>query len=308
MIVVTGASGLLGANLVATAREQSREVVGLYHRHPVHLPGVELISADLTAGSEIRRILEELRPTSVIHCAAATNVDWCEEHPEDAQRINVTVSAQIAELTSRMDARLLYISTDSVFDGVRGYYAEGDSPAPVNVYARTKWQGEQAVLGRNPTAAVVRVNLYGWNAQSKQSLAEWILSQLVSGKTVPGFTDTIFCPILANDLAEILLTIVDRELTGVHHVTGAEAISKYEFARRVARTFGLNPGQVVPALMAGARLRARRPRNTSLCTEKISAALGRPMPDVDSGLRRFAQLQANGYVERLKSDLAGARE
>ncbi len=308
MILVTGASGLLGANLAMVAREQGREVVGLYHRHRVHLPGVELRAADLTEESEIARVFTELGPTTVIHCAAETNVDWCEEHPEDAHRINVTIPARIAEVAFRTGTRLVHISTDSVFDGVRGDYAESDQPAPVNVYAQTKLQSELEVLRHNPKAAIARVNLYGWNAQNKRSLGEWILSELASGKEVRGFTDTVFCPILANDLAEILLAIVDHQLTGLYHVVGSEAVSKYEFARRVALTFGLNASQVVPARMTDAGLKAPRPRNMSLRTEKISSALARAMPDVDSGLRRFVERQSDGYVERLKSHLAGTRE
>src|SRR5580658_4474634 len=151
MILITGASGLLGASLVARAQEQGRDVVGLYHRHPVNLPGALLLAADLTEESEVHRIFENWKPESVIHCAAATDVDWCQEHPEAAHRINVTVSARISEITSRMKTRLLYISTDSVFDGARGHYAEADHPAPLNVYAQTKLQGEQMVLDGHPS-------------------------------------------------------------------------------------------------------------------------------------------------------------
>ena len=307
MILVTGASGLLGASLVEAAREQRCEVVGLYHRHPVSIAGAELMAANLTEESEIRRIFEKLKPAVVIHCAAETNVDWCEEHPEAAKAINVLMSARIAEIASRTKTRMLYISTDSVFDGARGRYAESDQPAPVNIYAQTKLEGEQEVLGRNSLAAIARVNLYGWNAGPKRSLAEWILGELVRGNVVPGFTDTVFCPILANDLAQVLLAMVERELVGLYHVVGSEPVSKYDFARRMALTFGFDPARVVPARLSEARLSAPRPRNTSLKTEKICAVLGRLMPDVDSGLRRFAQLQAAGYMERLKSPLAEAR-
>jgi dTDP-4-dehydrorhamnose reductase len=308
MILVTGASGLLGASFVSMAREQSREVVGLYHRHPVHVDGVKLLAADLTDQAETRRLFQELGPSGVVHCAAATNVDWCEEHPDEAHRVNVMVPAAIAEICSACDARLLYISTDAVFDGERGNYAETDTPGPVNIYAKTKLQGEREVLRQNPAAAIARVNLYGWNAQNKQSLAEWILKQLTLGSRVPGFSDVFFCPILANDLADVLLALLDQNLAGLYHVVGSESVSKYEFARRVASTFGFNPGQVVPTHLADAGLKAQRPRNTSLNTGKICAALGRPMPDVAAGLRRFAQLRASGYADRIKSHLTGIRE
>ena len=220
MILVTGASGLLGASVVMVAQEQRREVTGLYHRHAVTLPGAALVSADLTDESDIRKVFHDLKPESVVHCAAATSVDWCQRHPEEAYRANVDVSARIAEIAAQEGMQLLYISTDSVFDGVRGYYSEADVPAPVNVYAQTKLRGEEKVLGSHSSAAVARVTLYGWNAQNKQSLAEWVLSELALGKPVPGFTDSIFCPILANDLAKVLLAMVDSKLTGIYHVVG----------------------------------------------------------------------------------------
>src|SRR5262249_44288357 len=117
MILITGASGLLGANLMMVALQQGLEVVGLCHRHPVHLPGATLLAADLTDQSALARIFAKLRPASVIHCAAVSNVDWCEEHPDAAQELNVVAPATIAKFAADMDARLLHISTDSVFDG-----------------------------------------------------------------------------------------------------------------------------------------------------------------------------------------------
>ena len=305
MILVTGASGLFGSSLVALAQGQGREVVGLYHRHPVQMDGVKLLTSDLTDQAGTRRIFQELRPSTVVHCAAATDVDWCEEHPDEAREINVTVPATIAAITSRSGARLLYISTDSVFDGGRGNYAENDVPAPVNVYAKTKLQGEGEVLRQSPTASIARVNLYGWNVQNKYSLAEWVLKQLTLGSPVPGFDDVVFSPMLANDLAEVVLALSDQNLTGLYHVAGSEPVTKYEFARRVASVFGFDPEQVIPTPMADARLKAQRPRDTSLNTGKICAALGRPMPDVSQGLRRFAQLRENGYANRIKRHLTG---
>ena len=308
MILVTGASGLLGASVALLARDQGREVVGLCHRHPVHIERVKLLAADLADPAETRRIFLEVTPSIVVHCAAATNVDWCEEHPEEADRVNVKMPATIAETAAQSGVRLLYVSTDSVFDGERGNYAEKDTPLPVNVYAKTKLQGEKEVLRHHPAALIARVTLYGWNAQNKESLAEWILKQLTLGKVVPGFSDVHFCPVLANDVAEIMLALLDQNLTGVYHVVGSERVSKHEFARQVASTFGFDPEQVIPARLADAKLRARRPQDTSLNTEKICAALGRPMPDVQAGLRRFAQLRESGYVDRIKSHLTGVRE
>ena len=305
MILVTGASGLLGAAVVSLAHRQGFEVVGLCHRHQVDIPGISLRCVDLTSETETCRVFEELRPSAIVHCAAATNVDWCEQHAGEAYELNVTMSERIAQIASRIHAQLLYISTDSVFDGAGGPYAEGDPPAPLNIYAQTKLKGEQEVMRITPSAAIARVTFYGWNVQSKQSLAEWILQKLVLGETVQGFRDVIFCPILTDDLAQVLLALLERNLTGLYHVVGPEPMSKYEFAHRLACAFGFDPNQIIPASLAEAKLSAARPRDTSLNTNKICSALGRAMPDVDSGIRRFMQMRNRDYARQPRSGAAG---
>lgn len=303
MLVVTGASGLLGANFLLTASRLGYETAGIAYRHKLRMPGVAILSADLTDEAATRKLISELKPTSIIHCAAATNVDWCEDHPQEAAKINVDASRWLAEMAYQLKAHFVYISTDSVFDGERGDYREEDEPAPVNWYAQSKLLGERAVLDSNPTALVARVNIYGWNVQNKLSLAEWVLERLRAGEPVPGFTDVFFSPILANDLSEKLLAMLQRKLTGTYHLTGSERVSKYEFARRIAAIFGFDLTLVRPTQLSQAGLRARRPLDISLNTLKVSAALGHTMPSVDAGLRSFRALEESGYVEEIKNCL-----
>jgi dTDP-4-dehydrorhamnose reductase len=307
MIVVTGASGLLGASVLCHARDTGRCAAGLCHRQVVHIPDTKMMSVDLTDSRAMRQMISSLQPRSIIHCAAAANVDWCEDHPRETRQINVEAPAKLAQLARELNARLLHVSTDAVFDGARGSYCETDTPAPVNVYATSKLEGERAVLERYPAAIVARVTLYGWSAQNKPSLAEWMLGELTAGRQLPGFTDVMFSPLLANDLAQILVEMLDRGLSGLYHVVGSDVISKYDFARRLAAAFGFDPDRVAQARLADSKLRAARPLDTSLNTSKITAALGRSMPDVESGLRRFRALKENGYAQQLKGALAGAR-
>jgi dTDP-4-dehydrorhamnose reductase len=308
MIVVTGASGLLGASILSHAPDFGLEVTGLCHRHPLRVPWAPIFCVDLTDDRAVRAMIASLQPKSIIHCAAVTNVDWCEDHPSETEQVNVQAASVLAETAAQLNARFVYISTDAVFDGEWGNYSESDSAAPINVYAKSKLCGEQSVLRHYPLALVIRTNIYGWNAQNKQSLAEWVLQRLAERKQVPGFTDVYFAPMLVNDLAEILLVMLDRGLTGLYHIAGSERISKYEFARRVATRFGFEPGQVMPIRLPEANLRAPRPLDVSLSTEKIRLALERPMPDVDSGLRRFWALRESGYPQQLKSYLTGAAD
>lgn len=299
MILVTGASGLLGSSILWHCREIGREVTGTYHSLPFIVPGTCACEIDLTDESLTRTLIRKLKPSAIIHCAAATNVDWCEGHTIEVQRINVAASANLAALASELEANFVYVSTDSVFDGERGGYVETDEPRPLNVYAASKLAGEREVLRCKPDALVVRVNLYGWSAGKKPSLAEWILGQLRVGKTVPGFVDVMFCPVLANDVAETILQLVDLRSAGIYHVTGSEAASKYEFARALANVFGLRADLVVPTRIGGSNLRAARPRNVSLNTAKVQKTLGRQMPAMIDGIQRFKGMES-GYARNLR--------
>jgi len=269
------------------------------------VPDVPVFSVDLRDGFATRRLLTRLRPEGILHCAAATNVDWCEDHPEEAESLNGQVSGDLAETAAELGARFVYVSTDAVFDGEAGNYSEEDEPSPPNAYGRSKLHGERQVSDRNPQSAVARVNIYGWNAQDKVSLAEWVLNRLVEGLEVPGFSDVHFTPMLATDLAELLLAMLDQGLTGVYHVGGSEKVSKYRFARLVAEAFGFDPERVSSGRLAEAGLRAQRPQDTSLNTAKTRAALRRELPDAMSGIRSFLEQRENGYAQGLKNFLAG---
>lgn len=301
--LITGASGLLGGSIILRAIQLQRRVVGVSRRNPLGLPYVRCL--DLKDFDATRKIVLDFRPSAIIHCAAMTDVDYCESHPDETHENNVRTSAFLAQLAAEVDAQFMQISTDSVFDGHRGNYSETDTPLPLNVYARTKLLAEQEVARAHPGALIVRVNFYGLNRHGRKGLAQWILDQLSRGETLQGFTDVFFCPLLVTDLAEILLTIQDLELAGIYHVVGSERISKFEFARRLATAFGFGPDQVIPSSIADANLRATRPQDTSLRTGKISMALGRSMPDVISGIQRFRDLNEEYCFRRPQQCEAG---
>jgi dTDP-4-dehydrorhamnose reductase len=301
LIVITGASGLLGANILLSLQQAGQPVAGVYHAHPVRLAGAETVAADLADPPAAAEAVRKLRPSWVVHSAGVTNVDWAEQHPDFTRVVNVEATRHLARAAKQAGSGFVYISTDSVFDGNRGGYCEDDATAPVNVYARTKLEGEHASLEELPGCLVVRTNIYGWNAQSKNSLAEWILGRLESGQDVPGFADVTFAPILVNDLSDVLAEMMDRALSGVYHVTGSESCSKYDFACRLAEVFGCPPRRVRATSVDDSLLEAPRPRHTSLDTSRIVATLGRAMPDVPAGLRRFRALRDGGFVRLLKS-------
>jgi dTDP-4-dehydrorhamnose reductase len=305
MLLITGASGLLGGNMALLAGQQGKKVLALYHGNPLVMPEAVSVRLDLEDEDGLQRLFREHPIQSVIHCAAMTNVDYCESHHAEAERINAVVPGRLATLAREAGAQMLHVSTDQVFDGQRGSYTEESPTAPINVYGRTKLEGEQSVLSELPSALVIRTNMYGWNTTEKYSLGEWVLSSLEAGKSIPGFRDVVFTPLLVNDLCGLMLKMLRQGLEGIWHLGGSEAISKYAFARKLAKVFGLDADLVWAASIDDVGLAAPRPLDMSLRSDKAARRLEVALPDVKSGLERFQSLRDEGYVKTLKSLATG---
>ena len=299
-ILVTGASGLLGLNLALQAAEK-HQVTGVVNTANLKTDAFNLRQVNLLSPGALQALVADEKPEWIIHCAALANVDDCQDDPVLAGKLNADLPGEIAQLAAQTGARMVHISTDAVFDGQRGDYTEEDVPNPLSVYARTKLAGEQAVLEANPKAIVARVNFYGWSLSGDRSLAEFFYNNLSSGKQMNGFQDVKFCPLLANHLADALLLMLGRELSGLYHVVGPECLTKYEFGRRLAACFGFDPDLISPVPVAEAGLKAPRSPNLTLRVGKLTRDLGEPLPGIDAGIEQLFELYQQGYPKKLKA-------
>jgi dTDP-4-dehydrorhamnose reductase len=297
-ILVTGAGGLLGLSL-AVELSKTHTVIAADRKAIASSAGFETVQMDLLSPDAPARLLDETRPDAVIHCAALANVDACETDPDLAQQLNADLPGAMATAANRVGAHLVHISTDAVFDGASGGYTEEDATHPLSVYAETKLDGERQVFAAMPSAVVTRVNLFGWSASGSRSLAEFFYFSLRDGKPPKGFIDVQFCPILVNDLAEVFVAIFERKLSGLYHLVSPVSMTKYAFGVAIAERFGFDPAAIEPVSVADFGLKAARSPLLTLDTTKLSAALGRPLPDVRGGLERFYQLREQGYPEML---------
>ena len=286
VLLVTGASGLLGSHIVRRAGGKF-ELIAAYRSHPVMFPDARCVPLDLADRKSVENLFRTAKPGLVIHTAALADVDYCEDHPDEAWAVNAEGTAYVARACRETGARLVHISTDAVFDGSRGMYAEDDEPRPINIYARTKFEAERRVRETCPESLIVRTAFYGSGLSWRKGLAQWALDRLRSGEPFPMFTDVFFSPIYVGDLVEILFESYRKGLSGIYHVGGRERCSKYEFGMALARTFALDPGNLTPGVLADVPLRAPRPKDISLDVSKITRDLGRPMPTLAEGLRRF---------------------
>lgn len=244
-IVVTGADGQLGVELVPALAAHG-EVIG-----------TTIVELDVTDPGCVDR-LAALAPDWVVHAAAATDVDGCEREPELAMAVNADGTRRVAEGCRRAGAGLVYLSTDYVFDGCKGApYTEGDAPAPLNVYGRSKLEGERAVRGLASRWIIVRTAwLYGTHGKN---FVKTILGKVKTGERLRVVDDQVGSPTYAADLAGAVALLLSRGQTGVFHVTNSGSCSWYEFTREILRLAGADVGRVSRIDSKESRRPARRP-------------------------------------------------
>ena len=299
-ILVTGASGLLGINL-AVESMRAHEVIGV-DRGKLKSAPFQVFQTDFLRTKEIHSMLDIANPDWLINCAALANLEKAEEDPPHARILNTDLPGELALACAKRNIRFIHISTDAVFDGTKeGFYMEEDETSPPGVYSQTKLDGERAVQEVNPQAIIARVNFYGWSLGGRRSLAEFFVNNLSEGKTVNGFTDVIFCPMLVNDTARLLLEMLQKNLSGLYHVVGAQAMSKYQFGVEIARAFGWREDLISPRSVEGSGLIARRSHNLWLSVHKLSTDLGREIPSFSTGLTEFYTQFQQGYPQKIRS-------
>jgi len=298
-LLVTGASGLLGVNLALLAVERGYEVTGWTNSRT--LTGVPFATAtvDLLQYDQIPDLLDALKPDLIINCAAIANVDVAARDPKLAHAMNGVMPGVLADEALRVGAKFVHISTDAVFDGIRGEYSETDMPHPLNTYAFTKLEGEKAVQKANPEAIIARVVFYGWSLTGRRSLAEFFYNHLEAEQPVPGYTDTFFTPLYVGHLADLLLRMASKDLNGTWHVFGAELLSKYAFGVSLAQEFGFDETLVSPVLTPDGGEAIRRSLRLTMKTDKLTEALGEDMPTVNEGLAALHADFDNGLRDRL---------
>jgi dTDP-4-dehydrorhamnose reductase len=299
-ILVTGASGLLGINFAQETMPE-HEVIGVDRGKLIHAP-FRILKKDLLEAGAVDFILDAVKPDWLINCAALADLDTCEENPDLARRLNTDLPRQLARACKARNVTFVHISTDAVFDGEKdGFYTEEDSPNPVGVYSKTKLAGEWAVLTENANAIVARVNFYGWSLSGRRSLAEFFFNNLTSNKSMSGFTDVIFCPMLVNDTARTLVKMLQRGLSGLYHVVGPQAMSKYQFGVEIARKFSLRESEITPKSVTFSGLVAKRSNNLWLSTHKLSTDLGEALPEFSTGLDEFYTQFKQSYPQKIRS-------
>jgi dTDP-4-dehydrorhamnose reductase len=266
-LLITGASGLYGSKLAKMALDRGIEVYSS-DIQDLNVAG-RFLKLDVSAKAQVDEAFDTIKPDVVVHAATLTDVDKCELNKDLAWKVNVDGTKNIAQAAKRVEAFLVYISTDYIFSGEKGNYVETDSPEPVNYYGLTKLLAEEIVTSLSePDFFIGRPSvIYGSTpAAGKLNFALWVIEELRKGNRVKIVTDQWNTPTLNTSLAEMTLEVIERRLTGVYHTCGATRVSRFEFARQIADVFGLNRSLIEKAVSSQFSWVAQRPVDSSLDT------------------------------------------
>jgi dTDP-4-dehydrorhamnose reductase len=293
-VLITGSNGLLGQRLLHALSGDIYDLYGLDLASDSFLPEIHhhYLAQDLTNRQETIDLIRRIQPQAVIHTAAMTAVDLCETQREVCWRVNVTATENVVQGCFKAGARVIYISTDYVFNGEKGPYKEEDTPNPISYYAKSKLAGENVVRGVGNDWTVIRtIVLYGCGKNIKSSFVTWLLGELRAGKPVHIVNDQWGNTTIADDLAYGVDRLLLLEKHGLLHMGGSEFMTRYEFALRIARYFGLDESLVHPITTAELNQPARRPLRSGLVTDKAEGELYIRFRNIEQSLQLYKEIE-----------------
>lgn len=292
-VLVVGASGLLGSNVVKLAHDRGCDVIGTYHSTSPTFD-IPLEPLDMQKPERIHNLVKTWNPNVVVNCAAMTDVDGCEANPGAARAVNAEGPKELSIACERLGTRLVHVSTDYVFDGTTSSpYRESAEPSPVQTYGATKLTGEQAIQSADVDVTVVRLSfVYGIHRSENEltGFPSWVKERLRRGERTPLFTDQHITPSRAGQAASTILELIENDVTGVFHVASRSCVRPYDFGQTVASYLGKPDDLIVPSSMDEVERPARRPRYTCLDVDKVESVLARSQPTLQEDVETMASV------------------
>ena len=281
-VLIIGENSLVGSTLSNYAKN-TFDVYYTYHN--IRINNKNSIQIDIVKEThKILDLIKKIKPDLVIHTVAYANVDFCEKNNHDANFLHVTVTQKIAQTCASIGTKILYFSTDAVFDGKQNEkYVESDISNPLSYYGKTKLAAEKILMDTSKNNIIFRTTvIYG--PYSRSRFTSWVLDNLKQDKPVPAFTDQFNTPTLIDDLCKVILDILNLDLSGIYHAAGKTCLSRYDFALKLAKKFDYNEELIIPTLSSTVNQIAPRPKNGCLDSTKLEKILNFEFSSIDSGL------------------------
>ncbi|AJM91273.1 SDR family oxidoreductase [Nitrosopumilus piranensis] len=281
-LLIIGGSGLVGSTLLEYADDYELHVT--YNTNPFEKQNVQTSQLNLLDNEQdIIDLIKNLEPDVVINTVAHPSVDLCEKNPEIANNLHVKTTKIITDICSKINSKLIYFSTDAVFDGKTDLkYVEKDLPNPINYYGLTKLNAEKIVLCEKNNVILRTSVIYGNHKKSR--FTNWIIGNLIQNKIVDPHVDQFNTPTLVDDLAISILKIISKDVSGLFHATGKTCLNRYEFAKEISSQFGFDSKLILPVTSEQKKQEAPRPKKTCLDSSKLEKIIDYEFCDIKKGI------------------------
>ena len=298
-VLVTGANGLLGNAIFRLTKGQGRLGIiatGRGERRPSVPEAIPYTSCDLEDEQSVKTMLEDVKPDVIIHGAAMTQVDACEQTPDVCMRANVDATRYLLK-HAPAHTRMVFVSTDFVFDGTKAMYRETDAPNPISVYGESKLLAEKEVINSGRSYAILRTMLvYGYAPElSRTNIVLWVVDSLKNGKNIRVVDDQFRGPTLVDNLANACLLASDSHNNSVYHISSSDYISMYDFARKIADVWNLDDTLISPIKSSELGQPAARPPKTGFVIDRAMEELNFRPISIDEGLRQMYKRLTNNH-------------
>jgi len=283
--LVTGSAGLIGSQIVKDLVKQNHTAYSCYHNQKP-LQGIPTL-LDLSDENQIIQTLQQIKPDTIIHLAAMTNVDLCETEKELVTIINTKATEILAKQAAKLNAFFLYVSTDYVFDGINGMKKEDNLPNPLGFYGKSKLEGELVLNQLASNWCIARTSSPFGIHSTKKSFPLWIKENLEVKKAIPVFVDQFTSPTYVPNLSKMLIEIAIRQIIGIIHVSGATRISRYALAELVADKLHLDKNFLIPTKLDTMNWKAQRPKDSSLDVSFAAETLNEQPQKIEQSIELF---------------------
>ena len=282
-ILIIGASGLVGST-IANYASQNYDLYLVNNKTDFSLKNFPVSNIDLIKNqSSILNIIKEYEPDYVVHTVAYPSVDFCESNPNLAELLHVKITEDIFKACNEIGSRIIYFSTDAVFDGKQSKkYTENDIPNPISFYGKTKLKAEKILLNIDSATILRTTVIYGWHTKSR--FTQWVMNSLQNSQKVSAFTDQFNTPTLVDDIAKVVLEIFTKKKSGLFNAVGETCLSRYQFALKLADKFSLDKNLIIPTSSKEKKQVAPRPPYGCLDNTKLENEIGFRFNDIDSGI------------------------
>lgn len=287
-VLFTGATGLLGRYFLLKTPSKF-QVIGTYHKNP-NFKHNNFLKLDVVNKKEVISLFERINPDIVVHAASIGSVDYCELHEKEANEVNVKGTINVVEACRLAGAKLIFISSNAVYDGENPPYSEDSPRKPLDEYGRTKVKGENIVSTSGLPYNIVRLmTMYGWPPpEGRGNPVSWMIDEILNKRKINVVDDIYNNHLYAGSASEALWNIIERgKQNEAYNVSGKDCITRFELAKKVADVFNLNSSLINPVKSDFFKNIAPRPKNSCFNTAKLEDKLGFAALSVDQGLKEM---------------------